>query len=68
MPIVRAQINKTGEIHQITYPINLRSDIKEIFPSILNQYSPPLDTSKYNTVDSIDKENKNKGNNRRRRL
>lgn len=46
-PIIKAEVKKTGEIVWIQHPINFDTEKKNLLPTILNLYSPPLTTDKF---------------------
>lgn len=50
IPIIEVEMLKNGTISMLNFPINLRSDIKNIVPQILGQYSPILDADAYHSV------------------
>lgn len=60
LPLVKANITKTGDILNIVYPISMSSEQRKLIPSIMNQYSPPLTMDKYSSI-----EDKNPKRNRR---
>lgn len=50
-------MTKQGDILEVIYPINIPSDIKDIFPNVLSQYSPPIHQSSFSEIAEIIKKN-----------